>query len=82
MKASRMILLFVMALSFSSAMMPKVSAQSQPPTSTHSPAAQEHNSLNRASGAAAGMVVGRRATRHNPRQGRRPHRDSWWNVIG
>jgi hypothetical protein len=82
MKAPMRVLSFVMALSFTSAMMPQVSAQSQPATSALSPATHEHNSLNRVSRAATSTVVGGRATRHSARPGRRPHRDSWWNVIG
>jgi hypothetical protein len=76
------VLSFVMAFSFTTAMMPQASAQSRPATSALSPATQDHNSLNRVKGAGTGMVVGGRASHHNPRQGRRIHRESWWNIIG
>jgi hypothetical protein len=73
---------FVMALSFATAMMPQASGQSQLATSALSPATQERNSFNKGKGGATSMVVGGRTIRHNPRQVRRPHRESWWNIIG
>jgi hypothetical protein len=82
MQAPVAVLSFVMALSFTTAIMRQASAESQAATSQLSPSTQEHNSRNRAKGAATGTEVGGRASHHNLRQGRRHHGDSWWNVIG
>jgi hypothetical protein len=82
MKAARRFLLLVMALSVPGALVPQASAQSRPATSALSPATQGHKRLNPVKGVGTGIVVGGRAPRHNARQGRRPHRYAWWNVIG
>jgi hypothetical protein len=78
MKAPIRVLSLVVAVSFTTAIMPMASAQSQPATS---PGTQAHNSLNRDKGAGTG-VVGGRASHHTPRQVRKPRRGAWWNVIG